>query len=119
MAFDTDGGEQRALAEYLKAIQVYTQSDTPASEDLRIQNLSRRGDVVLAPLVRRIDAPSPSTRLTFRTLPGRTYAAESKETIDGVWTRLPLQAQGTGTLRELIDTRPPSDQRYYRIVVIQ
>ncbi len=119
VSFGTDGSEQRSLAEYLKAIQIYTQSDTPASEDLRIQNLSRRGDVVLAPLVRRIDSPSPATRLTFRTLPGRTYAVESKETIDGNWVRLPLETQGTGTLRELLDSRAPSDQRYYRIVVVQ
>jgi hypothetical protein len=119
LTFNTDGGEQKALADYLKAIELFRESDTPAAEDLRIQNLSRRGDVVLAPLVRRIEGPVPATRLTFRSLPGRLYAAESKETIDGTWERLPLQTAGTGTLRELIDDRQPNDQRYYRVVVVE
>ena len=119
LTFNTDGGEQKALADYLKAIELFQASDTPAAEDLRIQNLSRRGDVVLAPLVRRIDGPVPTTRLTFRSLPGRLYAVESKETIDGTWERLPLQTAGTGTLRELIDERQPNDQRYYRVVVVE
>ncbi len=119
LTFNTDGGEQKALADYLKVIELFRERDTPAAEDLRIQNLSRRGDVVLAPLVRRIDGPVPTTRLTFRSLPGRLYAAESKETIDGTWERLPLQTAGTGTLRELIDERQPNDQRYYRVVVVE
>jgi 2',3'-cyclic-nucleotide 2'-phosphodiesterase (5'-nucleotidase family) len=119
LTFNTDGGEQKALADYLKAIELFREGDTPAAEDLRIQNLSRRGDVVLAPLVRRIEGPVPATRLTFRSLPGRLYAAESKETIDGTWERLPLQTAGTGTLRELIDDRQPNDQRYYRVVVVE
>jgi 2',3'-cyclic-nucleotide 2'-phosphodiesterase (5'-nucleotidase family) len=119
LTFNTDGGEQKALADYLKVIELFRERDTPAAEDLRIQNLSRRGDVVLAPLVRRIDGPVPTTRLTFRSLPGRLYAAESKETIDGTWERLPLQTPGTGTLRELIDDRQPNDQRYYRVVVVE
>jgi 2',3'-cyclic-nucleotide 2'-phosphodiesterase (5'-nucleotidase family) len=119
MAFTIDGGEQRALADYLKAVEIFRQTDRPAAEDLRIQNLSRRGDVVLAPLVRRIEGPNPGTRLTFRSLPGRLYAAESKETLDGTWERLPLQTPGTGTLRELIDQRQPNDQRYYRVVAVE
>ncbi len=119
LKFDTDGGEQKALADYLKAIEVFQEADTAAAEDLRIQNLSRRGDVVLIPLVRRIAGPVPSTELTFRTLPGRRYAAESKETIDGSWERLTLETQGTGTLKALVDNRPAADQRYYRIVVVE
>jgi 5'-nucleotidase/UDP-sugar diphosphatase len=118
LTFNTDGGEQRALADYLKAIQTFTEADRPAAEDLRIQNLSRRSDVVLAPLVRRITSPSPATEISFRTLPGRIYAIESKETIDGTWERLPLQTPGTGALKSLIDTREPRDQRYYRAVVV-
>jgi 5'-nucleotidase / UDP-sugar diphosphatase len=119
VAFNTDGGEQKALADYLRAIEVFRQTDTVAADDLRIQNLSRRGDVVLAPMVRRIEGPNPSTRLTFRSLPGRTYAAESKESLNGTWVRLPITTQGTGTLRDLVDERTPNDQRYYRIVVVQ
>jgi hypothetical protein len=117
--FNTDGGEQKALADYLRAVEVFREADTVAADDLRIQNLSRRGDMVLAPMVRRIEGPSPATRLTFRSLPGRIYAAESKESLDGTWVRLPITTQGTGTLRELLDNRTPNDQRYYRIVVVQ
>lgn len=117
--FETEGGEQQALAQYLKAIGLYTQEDVAADRDVRIQNLTRRSDGVLEPVVRQIAAPTPSTRLAFRTLPGRRYAAESIETIGGTWERLPLEADGTGALVELLDARPPSDQRYYRIVVVQ
>jgi 5'-nucleotidase / UDP-sugar diphosphatase len=119
VGFNTDGSEQKALADYLRAIEVFREADTVAADDLRIQNLSRRGDMVLAPMVRRIEGPSPATRLTFRSLPGRIYAAESKESLDGTWVRLPVTTQGTGTLRELLDNRTPNDQRYYRIVVVQ
>jgi hypothetical protein len=44
------GGEQDALAEYLKKFHSstpYGVSDTPAAQDLRIQNLSKRSDTVL------------------------------------------------------------------------
>ena len=119
LTFNTDGGEQKALADYLRAIEVFQLADTASADDLRIQNLSRRGDMVLAPLVRRIEGPNPATRLTFRSLPGRTYAAESKESLDGTWVRLPVTTQGTGTLRDLVDERTPNDQRYYRVVVVQ
>jgi 5'-nucleotidase/UDP-sugar diphosphatase len=46
----TAGGEQDALAEFLKsrfAITPFSTSDKPASQDLRIQNLSLRSDTVL------------------------------------------------------------------------
>ena len=44
------GGEQDALAEYLKKFHSstpYGVADTPAAQDLRIQNLSKRSDTVL------------------------------------------------------------------------
>lgn len=45
--FDTPGSEQNALALYLQQIGVFTELDTPAAEDTRIQNLSVRQDTVL------------------------------------------------------------------------
>ncbi|MDX2271682.1 MAG: bifunctional metallophosphatase/5'-nucleotidase [Cyanobacteriota bacterium] len=45
--FDTVGAEQNALAVYLEAIGTFEQPDVPASDDLRIQNLSVRSDTVL------------------------------------------------------------------------
>jgi hypothetical protein len=44
------GGEQDALAEYLKKFHSstpYGVADTPAAQDLRIQNLGQRSDTVL------------------------------------------------------------------------
>lgn len=116
--FATDGGEQRALADYLKFIGLFTEEDGPAAEDYRIQNLSRRGDVVIAPLVRQITAPRPAAQITFRTLPGKVYAVEAKDAIESRWERIGLQAAGTGALRTLTDSRPSGPQRYYRVVVV-
>ncbi len=44
IGFDTEGGEQYALALYLKTIGSFDQPDTPATEDKRIQNLSLKGN---------------------------------------------------------------------------
>ncbi len=40
ITFDTKGGEQQALAIYLKKIGSFNQTDTPASKDNRIKNLA-------------------------------------------------------------------------------
>ncbi len=117
--FATDGGEQKALADYLKFIELYADADTEAAADLRIQNLSRRGDVVLAPLVRRIEGPVPSAQLTFRTLAGRHYIVEAKDTIDAPWLPIGLETQGTGTLKTLTDNRSSGAQRYYRVLLTE
>jgi len=42
IGFDTEGGEQRALALYLQKIGTVTEEDRPAPEDKRIQNLYLR-----------------------------------------------------------------------------
>ncbi|MCF2971471.1 bifunctional metallophosphatase/5'-nucleotidase [Synechococcus sp. Nb3U1] len=47
ITFDTPGSEQNALSLYLQQIGVFTDPDTPAAEDTRIQNLSVRRDTVL------------------------------------------------------------------------
>ena len=44
---DLEPAEQAALGDYLGEIGSYTQVDTPAAEDTRIQNLSERSDTVL------------------------------------------------------------------------
>ena len=44
---DIEPAEQAALGEYLGEIGTFTQADTPATEDTRIQNLSERNDTVL------------------------------------------------------------------------
>ena len=119
LTFDTDGGEQKALADYLKYVQIYSDPDTTAEQDLRIQNLSRRGDVVLAPWVRLIELPAPGAELTFRTLPGRHYVVEAKDSFDAPWLPIGLETEGTGTLKKLTDVRPSGPQQYYRVLLTE
>lgn len=116
--FNLVGRQQLTLAQYLKTIGQYNEPERPASEDQRNQNLSKREDSVLSPILRRVDVQPSSTRLTFRTLQGRRYVAESMETLGGAWVRLPKETQGTGALAELVDTRASGAQRYYRVVML-
>lgn len=46
--FAANGSEQDAFAEYLAATGTFTQQDTPATQDTRIQNLAVRSDAVLS-----------------------------------------------------------------------
>ena len=119
MVFSTDGGEQRALADYLARLGSFTEQDAGSEFDLRIQNLGRRTDAVLAPYLRRIDPVAGGTAIDFRSLPGRRYSLQSSESIDGSWETLTPQTTGDGTLRRLLDSRPGSSaQRYYRVGVL-
>jgi 5'-nucleotidase/UDP-sugar diphosphatase len=45
--FDTEGSEQRALANYLRDLGTFNGPETPIAEDRRIQNLAARTDEVL------------------------------------------------------------------------
>jgi 5'-nucleotidase / UDP-sugar diphosphatase len=47
-SFAAPGTEQDALAEYLAEVGSFNANDTPAAQDIRIQNLSARTDAVLA-----------------------------------------------------------------------
>ncbi|MBF2065965.1 MAG: 5'-nucleotidase C-terminal domain-containing protein [Calothrix sp. C42_A2020_038] len=49
--FAADGTEQDAFAEYLSRIGTYTQADTEATEDIRIQNLAVRNDSVFSDVI--------------------------------------------------------------------
>lgn len=62
--FPVDGSEQWALAAYLTNIQVFSTSDTVATDDQRIQNLSQRGDTVTA--ARRLSVSLSATQATLR-----------------------------------------------------
>ena len=72
--FSGDGTEQDALAEYLKvnhatAATAYNQTETSASQDLRLQNLALRSDAVIDPVrvgTAGIDIPLPGQS----TIPG-------------------------------------------------
>ena len=119
MNFSTDGGEQWALAQYLAHIGVYSEQDQPIGSDLRLQNLSKREDSVLSPVLRSLEQSSTAgTQLKFRTLPGRRYGVEARDRLDGVWEKQQPEVLGDGTLRSFIDPRPGSEQRYYRVLVL-
>ena len=116
MVFNTDGGEQRALADYLAQLGSVAEPDGGAEFDLRVQNLGRRGDAVLAPSVRRLEPTPDGTAVFFRSLPGRRYSLQGKDALEGPWETLPPQIRGDGTVRVLKDTRPgTAAQRYYRV----
>jgi len=119
MVFNTDGGEQRALAEYLARLGSFGEPDLGSEFDLRVQNLDRRGDAVLAPALRRIEPASDGTSVFFRSLPGRRYSLQGKDTLEGPWEALTPQTAGDGTVRLLKDPRPATAaQRYYRVGIL-
>jgi 2',3'-cyclic-nucleotide 2'-phosphodiesterase (5'-nucleotidase family) len=72
--FSGDGTEQDALAEYLKAnhstaSKAYNQAETPARQDLRLQNLALRTDAVIDPV--RVGTIGDDTTLPeASTIPG-------------------------------------------------
>jgi 2',3'-cyclic-nucleotide 2'-phosphodiesterase (5'-nucleotidase family)/sugar lactone lactonase YvrE len=72
--FSADGTEQDALAEYLKtnhgtADKAYSEAETPASQDLRLQNLALRNDAVIDS-VRVGSSGNDSTLPGSSTIPG-------------------------------------------------
>ncbi|MSU85818.1 MAG: hypothetical protein EXS21_12050 [Pedosphaera sp.] len=65
------------MAQYLSHIGVYSEQDQPIDSDLHLQNLSKREDSVLSPVMRGLSLSTPAgTQLKFRTLLGRRYGVE-------------------------------------------
>ena len=114
IVFGTDGGEQKALSDYLVAAAPWQDPDAPASADERIQRMSVRGDSVPWPELLGMTAASNGFVLAASTLPGKTYAAASAESVTGTWTRAGLPWTGDG--REKITTLPVDGTRqFFRI----
>ena len=114
-SFSAEGGEQWAFAQYMKVIRTYAQSDTPASQDLRIQNLSLRDDWVTRPMIIRL-VPGIETEVTFSTLPAARYEVWTAEEAVGPWTRLTSQSiLGDGLPQRYRDLTPHSNTRYYQV----
>jgi 2',3'-cyclic-nucleotide 2'-phosphodiesterase (5'-nucleotidase family) len=113
--FTTDGGEQWALAAYLTNIHVYTQADTTADRDQRIQNMAFRTDTVTWPLLTRV-VPGAGVTIYFTTLPGKHYEVWSAQTLGGSWINLTptTPITGTGFLASYTDTTPGSPT-FYRL----
>jgi hypothetical protein len=114
--FDTDGAEQRALADYLVTIGTYMAADQPRSGDERIQNLAFRADSTTRPSITGIRIDATTARVRFTTLPGKTYALDAQDAINGTWSPVGLTILGTGTPAELPDAAAGSaDLRLYRV----
>jgi len=114
--FDTDGAEQRALADYLVTIGTYREADTPRSGDERIQNLGFRADSTTRPEITGIRIDATTARVRFTTLPGKTYALDARDAVNGTWVPVGLTLQGTGATAELEDaTAGAADLRLYRV----
>ena len=93
IVFATDGAEQKALADYLDAAGTWSDPDTAAGQDERIQRLTVRADGVLAPELIAMDVAAGEMELTFSTLSGKQYMAVSAPAVTGAWTR----AEGSQT----------------------
>ncbi|HOW97385.1 MAG TPA: 5'-nucleotidase C-terminal domain-containing protein, partial [Kiritimatiellia bacterium] len=87
--FTTDGGEQKALADYLWALGECSRPDTEASADGRIQRLNAREDDVLKPGIVSLARAAGVVRVDFSTLPGKSYQAESAPALAGPWAAIP------------------------------
>ena len=116
IVFDTDGAEQKALADYLVAAGTWNDPDVAASGDERIQRLSVRRDGVLDPELVGATYASNALRLTFRTLPGKGYVPASAPAVAGSWEQLasPFWIVGDG-YEKTIGLVPDGAKRFYRI----
>lgn len=114
--FDTDGAEQRALADYLPTIGTYMESDTPRALDLRIQHLGFRTDATTRPDITGIRFDASSALVRFTTLPGKVYSLDARDSVTGTWTQVGLTINGDGREAELGDTSASgADLRLYRV----
>jgi 2',3'-cyclic-nucleotide 2'-phosphodiesterase (5'-nucleotidase family) len=114
--FDTDGAEQRALADYLGAIGTYRASDTPRALDTRIQHLGFRADSTLRPSITGIRLSNNTARVRFTTLPGKTYTLDAQDSILGTWSPVGVTLNGNGLEAELDDASAgAADLRLYRV----
>jgi 2',3'-cyclic-nucleotide 2'-phosphodiesterase (5'-nucleotidase family) len=94
--FNTPGTEQRALADYLQAIGLYTVAETPRALDRRIQHLGSRADDVLAPEWVGLSRLAGGIEWLLQTLPGKQYGFEAAPQVNGPWADTGLNLPGTG-----------------------
>ncbi len=114
-SFTTDGSEQWALAGYLTQIQVYTQADTPASQDQRIQNLSLRADTVAAPRILSIALGDTSSTLHFAAVDGYAYQVWASTNLTD-WVPLGWAAPAAPGRFQFVDAdRHLYPHRFYRV----
>lgn len=115
-AFTTDGSEQAALAAYLRHIQVFSQPDTQASEDQRIQNLALRTDTVTQPRIVGLELTAEGAVLRIAALAGYAYQVQASTDLVH-WENLGWVTDGGNGLFRFVDAdRGLYPVRFYRVV---
>lgn len=114
--FTTDGAEQRALADYLEVVQTYAQADLTVGEDFRIQNLAKRGDSVKASSITELKFAEATPVLGFRTLAGKEYVVQAKETLNAEWADID-EVTGDGTIKTVTLPAGAGNSRFFQIVL--
>lgn len=66
--FETDGGEQKAFADYLASVGVVDSQDVPLGLDRRIQRIGARADDVAAPEIASLLLGPTGVELEVQTL---------------------------------------------------
>jgi 2',3'-cyclic-nucleotide 2'-phosphodiesterase (5'-nucleotidase family)/3',5'-cyclic AMP phosphodiesterase CpdA len=118
-SFTTDGAEQWALAAYLAHIQVYSQADTTADQDARIQNLSFRADTVAKPRIVSLTTDATTATLRFAAVAGFAYRVEASTNLTD-WENLGWASEAAGGLFQFVDLdKHVYPRRFYRIVRVQ
>lgn len=116
IVFETDGAEQKALADYLVAAGTWEDPDIAASSDERIQRLSVRRDGVLDPEVVGLVYTEQVMKVTFSTLPGKRYIPASASAVTGTWEKMASQFWifGDGH-KKAVGITPDGTNRFFRI----
>ena len=116
VVFGTDGAEQKALADYLRAAGLWRDPDVSADLDDRIQRLNARADTVLRPELAEASLAGGMLRLTFGTLPDKWYAPASAPAVGGTWEPMPPQFWRAGDgFGKSIEIPAGSSSRFFRI----
>ena len=119
IVFETDGAEQKALADYLVAAGTWEDPDAAALYDERIQRLSVRRDGVLDPEVVGMAKTGAVVTLAFSTLPGKEYKPASAASVTGSWAQMywPVEIVGDGYERSIAFT-PSESNAFYRVEMV-
>jgi hypothetical protein len=113
---DARSGLYATDPEGVVTIGTYMAADQPCGGDERIQNLAFRADSTTRPSITGIRIDATTARVRFTTLPGKTYALDAQDAINGTWSPVGLTILGTGTPAELPDAAAGSaDLRLYRV----
>ena len=116
--FAADGGEQKALADYLLVAGEWIFPDNDPSFDDRIQRLDVRSDGVLNPRLASIEGYGQTVLLSFGTLPGKRYALSSAAGLANPWPPLDSPAWILGDGYDKTNAIPIGDsRRFFRIVM--